>query len=191
MSDVILSAPAPDVALTATATQQPDAAPKPKARLERKSEPRLAGLKMPTTAAGQRALFLRILSETANVSRAARVAGVASSTIYGWRERMPKFRLDWDAALHEALDNLEEVLRDRAINGVERPHFQGGKMTGSYRTYSNELGMFILRARRPDIYGKALLDAPAEALDSASIVNKQLDIIAAQVKARAASCDNE
>jgi hypothetical protein len=159
-----------------------------KAKIERKSEPRPAGLKVPTTEKGQRDLFLRILRETANVSRAARAAGLTSSKVYRWRERLVNFRADWNDALNEALDNLEEVLRDRAINGVEKPHYHGGTLSGTYKTYSNELGMFILRARRPDVYGKAALEAPSfEPADSATIVNKQLDIIAARVKARALS----
>ena len=163
--------------------------PPTKAKIERKSEPRPAGLKWPQNDTGRRDLFLRILSETANVSRAARVAGISASQVYRWRDKMPIFSEDWDLALREALDTLEEVLRDRVINGIERSHFHGGEKTGTYKTYSDALLMFYLRAKRPDIYNKGGTELAIERTGDDESLNKQLDIIAARVKARKADRD--
>ncbi|MDE2042476.1 MAG: hypothetical protein KGJ05_05345, partial [Alphaproteobacteria bacterium] len=96
---------------------------------------------LPATDGGQRERFLRVLRKSANISRAARAAGIASSTLYDWRRSVPNFACRWDEAMNEALDTLEEVLRNRAMEGVERPHFHGGEITGYYRTYSDNLGL--------------------------------------------------
>ncbi len=102
----------------------------------------------------RRAHFLEILRQTANVSRAARDAGIPSSTLYGQRVRLAGFARAWDLAMAEALDTLEEVLIARARDGVEKPVFYGGEVKGSVRVYSDQLAMFLLRARRPEIYDR-------------------------------------
>lgn len=152
----------------------------------RRKQAREIGFKsLPTTDGGKRQRFLLVLRESANISRAARAAGIVTGTAYGWRKKMPLFRTAWDEAMDEALDNLEEVLRERAINGVERPHFHGGEITGHYRTYSDNLGMSILRARRPGIFGNET-NAAGDAQDNAALtVAEALDKIAARATARA------
>ncbi len=135
--------------------------------------------------------FLKTLRETANVSRSARAAGISTSTAYRQRARHKQFREAWDDAMNEALDNIEQALTDRAVNGVERQHFHGGQITGSYRTYSDQLGMFILRGRRADIYGRDPLVSDEGGVDSSAALAKQLDIIAARVKARDVSARDE
>lgn len=108
------------------------------------------------TAAERRATFLAVLARTANVSRAARAAGIASSTLYGMRSRSAAFAREWDAAIAEALDTLEETLIQRALHGVEKPVFYGGEQRGSVRVYSDQLAMFLLRARRPEVYDRVV-----------------------------------
>ncbi len=142
-----------------------------------------AAPKAPTMAT-RRKRFIKQLREAPNVSKAAKYAGFDTSTAYRHRRQIASFRKDWDAAVNEALDTIEEVLADRIINGVERPHYYGGEVIGTYKTYSDALLMFYLRAKRGDVYGKGALEAPGEVLDSAETVHKQLDIIAARVRAR-------
>jgi len=81
------------------------------------------------------------------------------------------------------------VLRDRAINGVERPHFHGGEITGYYRTYSDNLGMSILRARRPGVFGNEANGAGEPHDGAALTVAEALDKIAVKVIAREAADD--
>lgn len=130
----------------------------------------------------QRTVFIKILRESANISRAARTAGIPHSTVYSWRNQMPKFRQAWDEALRGALDDLEEVLRDRAINGVEKPYFYKGEISGYIRTHSDALGMFVLRRHRPGVYGDRA--AENEGTGAVSSISAQLDKIAEQVKER-------
>lgn len=67
-----------------------------------------------------RKVFLARLAETCNVSESARTAGISRSAAYAWRDEDPAFAADWEAAEEEAVDMLEKVARDRAIDGSDR-----------------------------------------------------------------------
>ena len=102
----------------------------------------------------RKACFLEVLRQTAIVSRAAREAGLSSSTVYAHRTRFPGFARDWDAAVAEALDAVESGLIERARNGVEKPVYYRGEIVGSVRSYSDALAMFLLKAKRPEVYDR-------------------------------------
>jgi hypothetical protein len=59
-----------------------------------------------------------------------------------------------DLALDGAADRVEDAAYNRAINGVEVPHFYKGELVGTHRRYDERLAMFILRYRKPYRYGK-------------------------------------
>lgn len=102
--------------------------------------------------AARRTRFIEELRRTANISAAARAAGIDRKSAYRLRARNEDFREDWDHALEEALDELEAELLRRAIRGVEKPVYYGGKPCGTVTSYSDTLGMFLLRYRRPHIF---------------------------------------
>lgn len=131
-----------------------------RAKLPIKAGPKTKGRKLPSPAI-RRACFLEVLRRTANVSRAAREAGLATSTVYAQRGKSAGFAAEWDAAVTEALDALEEELVQRVRQGVEKPVFYGGQQVGSVRHYSDALAMFILKARRPDVYGRVVAERAA------------------------------
>lgn len=68
----------------------------------------------------RQAKFVAILTETCNVSAAARAAGVAASTCYRWRAGDAGFAGQWDAALGVGYDRLEAALLDYALERIER-----------------------------------------------------------------------
>lgn len=113
-----------------------------------------APVKKKPTIAARRAKFLKKLAQTANVSLSARYAGIATSTVYEHRAKLPSFAKAWDVAIGEALDALEHAVIERAASGVERAVFFGGKQIGTVRNYSDALAMFMLRARRPEVYAR-------------------------------------
>lgn len=117
--------------------------------------------------AAKRQKFLTRLAETANVAEACRVAKVSRTSAYAYRKRAPTFAAAWDDAMSAALDDLEAALVERARDGVERPHFYGGSQVGTVRHYSDALAMFILRARRPEIYSKTAETSEGAAVASA------------------------
>ncbi|MBN2140393.1 MAG: hypothetical protein PHV85_05105 [Desulfovibrionaceae bacterium] len=99
--------------------------------------------------------FLAVLRETANVSAAARAAGISRSRAYQVKDSDPEFAAAWVEALDEALDALEAEALRRAAKGVETPVFYQGRECGSVTRYSDALTMFMLRAHRPEKYSQA------------------------------------
>ena len=92
--------------------------------------------KQPRTARTDRARekFIAALRETCNVSHAAREAGIGRRTAYDWRDADEAFSAEWDDAEEEAVDKLEQVARERAIDGSDR------------------MMEILLKAHRPDKY---------------------------------------
>lgn len=109
--------------------------------------------KLPSLAV-RKTCFVELLRRTANVSRAAREAGLAHSTVYRQRARSKAFAAEWDDAIAEALDTLEEAVLARVRDGVPKPVFFGGAQIGTVRQYSDPLAMFILKSKRPEIYSR-------------------------------------
>lgn len=103
----------------------------------------------PETAA-QRAVFLDVLSETAIVVYACKQAGLSRRTAYNWRDADPEFAKEWEYAAELGTDALEDEAIRRATVGVLKPVYQGGKKVGSVRELSDNLLMFILKARNPE-----------------------------------------
>ena len=101
-------------------------------------------------------LFLETLRETANVSRSAKIAGVSRKTAYKHRETSETFRDAWDDAIEEGLDYLEEEARRRAFEGTQKPVYQRGELVGHVREFSDTLTIFLLKGRRPEVYGDRL-----------------------------------
>jgi hypothetical protein len=82
------------------------------------------------------ARFIKRLRNTGNVRLSCEAADVPRSTVYRWRDKWSTFADEWDEALEDACDLLEEEAWRRAIdNGSDR------------------LLMFLLKAHRQDKYG--------------------------------------
>lgn len=94
--------------------------------------------------------FLASVAKGATISKAAHEIGVVSSTVYKWRQQDDDFACEWDQAIESGTDMLEDEAFRRALNGVERPVFYGGKPVGYVRDYSDSLLVFMLKARRPE-----------------------------------------
>lgn len=101
----------------------------------------------------RRATFLDVLRNTGNVSAAARAVGISRQRAYELRKHDPDFRREWQSAIEEAVDDLESELRRRAVEGTEKAIYYGGAQCGSIRNYSDNLGMFLLKGRRKDVFG--------------------------------------
>lgn len=94
--------------------------------------------------------FLEYLRSTGNVSTSARAAGITPWTAYDHRKKDEKFASEWEDAIQEACDYLENECRRRAVDGVEKPVFYQGKQCGSVQEYSDTLLIFLLKAHRPE-----------------------------------------
>lgn len=102
----------------------------------------------------KRATFLEVLRTTGNISAAARAIGMARASLYDLRRQDDTFHREWDSALEESLDDLEGELRRRALQGTEKPVYYGGKQCGAIQSFNDNLGMFLLKGRRGNVYAK-------------------------------------
>ena len=93
------------------------------------------------------ARFLAQFALCGNVLRSAQAAAVGRRTVYDWLIVEP-FKQLFDEAHEDALDQLEEEARRRAVDGVIEPVVSAGKVVTTVRKYSDNLLICLLKARR-------------------------------------------
>lgn len=105
--------------------------------------------------------FLDGLAQGLSVASAAQAAGLARGTLYRWRAQSKSFHKAWQDAYDAGTDRLEDEARRRAVEGVEKPVFRGGEIVGHVTDYSDTMLMFLLKARRPEIFAQVGSKRPA------------------------------
>lgn len=105
--------------------------------------------------------FLRMLAATQSVARAAQSVGMGRQSAYKLRVRLSDqpFGAAWRMAMRSARDTLVEAAIDRAVNGVEVPHYWKGELIGTSRRYDERLTALLLTS--------GALDKCAPVLDGA------------------------
>jgi len=103
------------------------------------------------TARGKTA-FLAEFAGRGIVKHAAKAAGISRQTAYRWYDEDAEFAAAWDDAQEEATDEMEQEAWRRAVEGVDRPVFQGGSQVGHTHEYSDTLLVLMLKANRPKKY---------------------------------------
>jgi len=83
--------------------------------------------------------FLDHLSEKGNVRASCRRVGMSAQAAYRLKRRDPLFARSWDAALVLGRTASEEVLADRAIDGIEEDVWHRGELVGTRRRYDTRL----------------------------------------------------
>jgi hypothetical protein len=97
-----------------------------------------------------RETFLEVLRDTCNVSEAARAAGMSRRSAYDWRDADQAFAADWADAEQEAADKLEREAWRRAVDGVDKPVTFQGRITATYKEYSDRMLEILLKGHRPE-----------------------------------------
>ncbi|WP_374312455.1 hypothetical protein [Dongia sp.] len=100
-----------------------------------------------------KATFLLHLRRHGNITRAAAAVGVSRSTVVAHKADDPVFAQEWEDAMEGLLDEAEEELRNRAIDGVEEPVFYKGEVVGFITRKSDSNLQCLLRAKRRDVFG--------------------------------------
>lgn len=117
--------------------------------------------------------FCEVLAQTGIVGRAADTAGIKRDVVYRWRRDHPAFATAWDAALEVGLTALEDEVKRRGFEGVEKPVFHQGEQIATVREFSDSLAKFVLERRMKEY-------SPVETLN----VNANVSIGAALAAAR-------
>lgn len=97
----------------------------------------------------RQAAFLRHLCASHCVSAAARSVGMSRQSVYRLRARLKgePFDIAWQAAFRQQFDALAQAALERALNGVEVPHFHKGELVGTSRRYDERLTVALLAMR--------------------------------------------
>lgn len=122
-----------------------------------------------------RPAFLKELARTACVLHAAAKVKRTRSTVYDRRQTDAEFSIAWDDAIEYGNAALIVEARRRAYEGTLRPVYQGGKLRGKIREYSDTLLIFLIKARNPEFRdnGKIILQGdPAAPLKVAGELRK-------------------
>ena len=85
------------------------------------------------------AAFVQMLAQWGNVRAAAQQVGVSRAHLYRMRRASAEFRQLWDAALVLARPQVEEVLADRALNGVQETVYYHGEEVATRTRYDGRL----------------------------------------------------
>jgi len=95
--------------------------------------------------------FLAAYAKTANLSRAASKAKISRVSHYNWLKNAQYKKL-FEEEKEKAVGLLEDEAVRRAHEGVLEPVYQGGKLIGTKRVYSDTMLIFLLKAARPEKY---------------------------------------
>ncbi len=93
-----------------------------------------------------------------SISKSARAAGIHERTARRWKadsvasKQVDDFAARWNEAFECGVDNLEDAAISRAVEGVEKPVYQGGVLVGTVTEYSDTLLGLMLRGKRPKVY---------------------------------------
>jgi hypothetical protein len=99
------------------------------------------------TAAKERK-FLEALASCCNVKLAANMARVSTSAVYVRRTRNASFRLAWDGALATGYAQLELMMLERALHGVDKIVIARDGTKTIMREYSDRVALALLRMHR-------------------------------------------
>jgi hypothetical protein len=111
-------------------------------------------------------VFLTVLADTCNVTRACAAAGVGVTSVYRRKKENAAFRGAWLTAISIAYQRLELVLLERAFNGMEKLVVGRGGETRVMREYSNQLAIALLKMHR-DTASDAEFEVPQDEIEEA------------------------
>jgi hypothetical protein len=97
--------------------------------------------------------FLAAFEELGLVTEAARRVGISRQAAYLQRHSDPDFAEAWDEIEHNLTERLEREAYRRATEGTERHFYDArGNLLRTEQTYSDTLAIFLLKARKPEMY---------------------------------------
>lgn len=100
--------------------------------------------------------FLNALARTGSFPAASRAASPHASTRWGAsktfrdeEKRNPEFASQVEEARLKAIGVIEQTIYDRAVDGIEEPIWEHGKLVGTRKVYDNKLLMRLASKLEP------------------------------------------
>jgi hypothetical protein len=106
--------------------------------------------------------IIAALREGLSPTYAVRKAGLSRAEAYRWRKEDSEFKRQWEEAVSEGVDLLEDEAQRRAVDGynVRDIYNKNREVIGQVRKYSDSLLMFLLKSRRPERYNRPVESVP-------------------------------
>lgn len=115
----------------------------------------------------KRDAFLAAYVELGTLTHAAGAVGIDRSSHYKWMDTDPEYPSLFAVAAAKGKEAMVREARRRAIEGTDKPVYQGGKLVGTIREYSDTLLIFLMKGAMPETYRErvdvTVLDVRAEA----------------------------
>lgn len=115
---------------------------------------------------GARTAFLQAFKACGSVRTAAKMAGINFTTHYAWLRKDKRYQAAFERAEAQVRGMLVDEAVRRGVHGVITPVYQGGKLVGHKREYSDTMLSILLKARGgPEFKDKVehqLTDGPIE-----------------------------
>ena len=92
--------------------------------------------------------FIDALTESCNVTLSAKKARVSLTTVYRRRASDATFRAEWARAVSVGYSQLEMMLLERALHGVEKPVSAKAGEAGVMRHYDDRTALALLKLHR-------------------------------------------
>jgi hypothetical protein len=96
--------------------------------------------------------FLEAYKVVGTASEAARITGIPRDTHREWLKKSETYRQAFADADDAATEVLEKEALRRAVEGREEDVYFNGVPVGKVRKYSDVLLIFLMKAKRPDVY---------------------------------------
>ena len=100
-----------------------------------------------------RAKLIKEFSRCGRIDLACERAGCSRDMHYEWLGKYPEYKQAFEQARDKMNDVLEGEAHRRAYEGTTKPVYQGGVQVGQIQEYSDTLLMFLLKCRRPAVFG--------------------------------------
>ena len=106
--------------------------------------------------------FLLAYIYSRRLVRAQRLSGVCRQSHYFWMEKDPLYPEYVRRAKRIIADQVEEEAYCRAFEGLDVPVIYRGEIRDYYKSYSDSLAIFMLKALKPEIYDRDAAGFPFE-----------------------------
>lgn len=129
--------------------------------------------------------FIEAYCQAGTITAAARVVGIHRSQHYDWLKKDAEYAGSFEQAEQSVADMLEREAIRRAVEGVERPVYQGGRLVGTVQDYSDTLLIFLLKGHKPEKFKeRAQVASEVTVKDGDSDLDREIRRLVAQVAGR-------
>ena len=97
--------------------------------------------------------YLALIREGVTNKDAAAACGCGTKYFQRRRKEDPEFEADYQAARADGDDVIRAEIHRRGVDGVKRAIYHDGKVVGHKQEYSDQLLMFLAKARMPQEFG--------------------------------------